>query len=254
MSIQTQIDRLNANVTAALNAIKAKGVTIPSGANSDNLATLIAAIQATSTTVSCTINGAPGETISYSGAKLGSVTLDSSGTATVSNLPVGSYTFTGSISGYSKSVSVTASQAINVWPNGKIIYWYGRFGTGFDAAGVNIASSKPLTKETNHLYSDTASKYWGALYFTPTVLRGSYTKLRVDAKMHASSSQSAVGLYTSYGAGNPVTNSAVAYANGVGDEVRGILTVDLSSVSSSIYYYVKAHAYGDIYVYAAWME
>ncbi len=45
MSIQSEITRLSGNVSAALTAIGAKGVTIPQGANSDDLATLIAAIE-----------------------------------------------------------------------------------------------------------------------------------------------------------------------------------------------------------------
>lgn len=44
MSIQSEITRISENVSAALTAIEAKGVTIPSGANSDDLADLIAQI------------------------------------------------------------------------------------------------------------------------------------------------------------------------------------------------------------------
>ena len=44
MSIQTQIDRISGNVTAALSAIGEKGVTVPDGSNSNNLAELIAQI------------------------------------------------------------------------------------------------------------------------------------------------------------------------------------------------------------------
>lgn len=44
MSISSEITRLSGNVAAALTAIGAKGVTIPQGANSDDLATLIAQI------------------------------------------------------------------------------------------------------------------------------------------------------------------------------------------------------------------
>lgn len=46
MSIQTQIDRISGNVSAALSAIAEKGVTVPDGSNSDALAELIAAIEA----------------------------------------------------------------------------------------------------------------------------------------------------------------------------------------------------------------
>lgn len=45
MSIQSEITRIQGNISDALDAIYAKGVTIPSGANSDDLATLIAQIQ-----------------------------------------------------------------------------------------------------------------------------------------------------------------------------------------------------------------
>ena len=44
MSVQTQIDRIAGNVTAALSAIGEKGVTVPDGSNSNNLAELIAQI------------------------------------------------------------------------------------------------------------------------------------------------------------------------------------------------------------------
>lgn len=44
MSISTEITRISGNVSDALTAIGAKGVTVPSGSNSDNLATLITSI------------------------------------------------------------------------------------------------------------------------------------------------------------------------------------------------------------------
>ena len=46
MSIQTQIDRISGNVSAALSAIVEKGVTVPDGSTSDALASLIASIEA----------------------------------------------------------------------------------------------------------------------------------------------------------------------------------------------------------------
>ena len=44
MSIQSEINRISGNVSDALDAIEAKGVTIPSGSNSDDLADLIGQI------------------------------------------------------------------------------------------------------------------------------------------------------------------------------------------------------------------
>lgn len=46
MSVQTQIDRISGNVSAALSAIADKGVTVPDGSTSDALASLIASIEA----------------------------------------------------------------------------------------------------------------------------------------------------------------------------------------------------------------
>lgn len=45
MSIQSEITRISGNVSDALDAIANKGVTVPSGSNSDDLATLIGQIQ-----------------------------------------------------------------------------------------------------------------------------------------------------------------------------------------------------------------
>lgn len=45
MSASSEITRLSGNVADALTAIENKGVAVPQGANSDDLATLIAAIQ-----------------------------------------------------------------------------------------------------------------------------------------------------------------------------------------------------------------
>lgn len=46
MSVQSEINRISGNVTAALAAIAEKGVTVDSGSTSDDLATLITAIEA----------------------------------------------------------------------------------------------------------------------------------------------------------------------------------------------------------------
>lgn len=44
MSVQTQINRISGNISSALAAIADKGVTVPDGSNSNNLAELIAQI------------------------------------------------------------------------------------------------------------------------------------------------------------------------------------------------------------------
>lgn len=69
--IKTQIDRIRGNVTDALAAIAAKGVTMPTGSKSDALAELIGAIEA----------GGGGVTVQK---QSGTVTTNSNGAATIS--------------------------------------------------------------------------------------------------------------------------------------------------------------------------
>ena len=44
MSIQSEIDRINSNVQSALNAVADTGVSVPEGANSDNLPVAVSAL------------------------------------------------------------------------------------------------------------------------------------------------------------------------------------------------------------------
>lgn len=73
MSIQSEITRISGNVTDALTAIGAKGVTVPSGTTSDDLSTLIAQISGgasnhvTGTFTGTTTNAAMDIQIPYTG-------------------------------------------------------------------------------------------------------------------------------------------------------------------------------------------
>lgn len=67
MSIQSEISRISGNVSDALDAIEAKGVTIPTGANSDDLAALIAQIQSGGMTVVETPDTHGGTIVTISG-------------------------------------------------------------------------------------------------------------------------------------------------------------------------------------------
>ena len=49
MSIQTEIVRIHTNVRNTLNAIAAKGVAVPSGSTSDNMAALVSQINTIAT-------------------------------------------------------------------------------------------------------------------------------------------------------------------------------------------------------------
>lgn len=69
------------------------------------------------------LNGAPGETVTYSGKDSGSVVLNGNGKGTIYQVKAGAYTFTGSISG-SKAATIKNTGTVNMYPDGAI-FWYG---------------------------------------------------------------------------------------------------------------------------------
>ena len=85
-----------------------------------------------SSEITITLNGAPGETISYTGEASGNVTLNSSGIYAGLVLNSGNYTFTGSISGYSKNIDLDDDGTVNVYPD-RALFWYGNGDTSGDS-------------------------------------------------------------------------------------------------------------------------
>ena len=76
MSIQSEIDRINSNVQAALNAVADTGVSVPEGANSDNLP---AAVSALANEKQDKLTGAQGQVVGF----------DENGNAVAQNAPSG---------------------------------------------------------------------------------------------------------------------------------------------------------------------
>lgn len=99
MSVQTQIDRISGNVSAALSAIAEKGVTVPDGSTSDALAELIAAIEA-------------------GGGSVTAVTDDGSGNITINALY--SFTFTDNGNGNGNLIGTTVSGTSSTDDSGNI--------------------------------------------------------------------------------------------------------------------------------------
>lgn len=98
MSVQTEIDRISGNVTAALAAIAEKGVTVPDGSNSDALHELILSIQA----------GGGGD----------SVTDDGNGNITINAL----YSFTYTDDGNGNLTGTTVSGTSSTDDSGNVIF------------------------------------------------------------------------------------------------------------------------------------
>lgn len=118
------------------------------------MATTITGISLSTNTVNglatITFSGAINETITYSGTSSGTVTLNGSGTGTA-NLPYGVYTFTGSVSGYSKvDVPIHYSQTVKVYPKGAL-YWFGLEIVPFIFTKNNMTNGGSLTKNTNYM-------------------------------------------------------------------------------------------------------
>lgn len=99
MSVQTQIDRISGNVSAALSAIAGKGVTVPEGSNSDALAELIASIEA-------------------GGGSVTSVTDDGAGNITINAL----YSFTFTDDGNGNLTGSTVSGTSSTDDSGNVIF------------------------------------------------------------------------------------------------------------------------------------
>ena len=133
--------------------------------------------------VSATIKGAPGETVTYTGAESGSVELDSDGEATVT-LKSGDYSLTGSVSNYTATCRLRPQESVmGVYPE-NYIYWYGRIRDGHELkTGLGTTDTfrlRHVTQETNDIevfaqaraYNGTAYNTYAAAYFDDIDLTG----------------------------------------------------------------------------------
>lgn len=123
--------------------------------------------------VPVTINGAPEETITFSSGD--KVVLDANGTKTGYEIEPTATAATGSISGYTKGISVEEieSGTINVW-KGKALYWYGREcipwipDNPITVSGAITYGTITLTKNSNDLtLNKPQTTYsWGGQFVT----------------------------------------------------------------------------------------
>ena len=157
MSIQSEITRISGNVADALTAIGNKGVTVPQGANSDDLATLIAQIE-----------GGGDEPVGPTETLLGNTPYTLTEDANIKLVGDGSYTYsyTGTIADFEDRQDVTGTGAIltdegsyyQLVDNGASAWYQSLVQMSFD--GLTVGSSYTFT--VNGAGDGTASTggYW----------------------------------------------------------------------------------------------
>ena len=157
MSIQSEITRISGNVADALTAIGNKGVTVPQGANSDDLATLIAQIE-----------GGGDEPVGPTETLLGNTPYTLTEDANIKLVGDGSYTYsyTGTIADFEDRQDVTGTGAIltdegsyyQLTDNGSSAWYNALVQMSFD--GLTVGSSYTFT--VNGAGDGTASTggYW----------------------------------------------------------------------------------------------
>lgn len=125
MSIQSEIDRISGNVQDTISAIRQTGVTVPEGANSDNLPSLAAAL---ANEKQDKLTGTSGQLVGF----------DSGGNATAVAAPtaasIGAVPTSRKVNGKALSADVTLSAA----------------DVGADAAGAASGVQTNLTSHTNN--------------------------------------------------------------------------------------------------------
>ena len=203
--------------------------------------------------VTVTILGAKNEVVSYTGKDTGTVTLDANGTGTTT-LKKGSYTFTGGISGFVKSVDVSGDMTVYVRPQ-RIIYWYGVKAETMDIDGVDYSSPSITENENSTTVSVNSSGVNSSFnYMTTTEVElSSYSSLNAIC---AKATGNNFRLLTYTGNRNAVDMNI---GGSFPSDAKSTATFDISSVTGSYYVGIAGSTYNrpatrEIIVYALWLE
>lgn len=203
--------------------------------------------------VSVAILGAKNEVVSYTGKDTGTVTLDTNGTGTAT-LKKGSYTFTGGISGFVKSVDVSGDMTVYVRPQ-RIIYWYGVKAETMNIDGEGYDSPSITENKNSTTVSVNSSGVNSEFnYMTTTEVElSSYNNLKgICAKATGNNFR----LLTYTGNRNAVDLNV---GGSFPSDAKSTATLNISSVAGSYYVGIAGSVYNrpgtrEIIVYALWLE
>lgn len=208
--------------------------------------------------VLCKFLGAVGETLTF--AQNGVVVYDAVKENTEVEIRQGTYTVTGSVSGYAKKITIKKAGTYNAYPDGAV-YWYGReiypITVAKGGKSGSYSTTANATKNTQSVYlyvktrGDAGATMRASMYTTNAVNTSGYSEIKIKASLGqtAYTYSRTLGHKSSAGVGD-FSNSASS----------GVNTITSPGSMVHLGATVGATTYGPVYsisemtVHAIWLD